>query len=74
MAMAIAIPLTSGLDTLPAIAFFLGPRFEISLSQSLALMNGDWTRITAYPVALVLLVLAVGSVFWFSISAHGRQT
>ena len=47
------------------IAFFLGPRFEISLSQSLALMNGDWTRITDYPIALALMVLAVASVTWF---------
>jgi putative tricarboxylic transport membrane protein len=47
------------------IAFFLGPRFEISLSQSLALTNGDWTRIINYPVALALIILAVISVFWF---------
>jgi|TARA_B110000091_G_scaffold214018_1_gene265439 putative tricarboxylic transport membrane protein len=47
------------------IAFFLGPRFEISLSQSLALMNGDWTRIVNYPIALALMALAVISVIWF---------
>ncbi|MCT4607625.1 MAG: tripartite tricarboxylate transporter permease [Pelagimonas sp.] len=47
------------------IAFFLGPRFEVSLSQSLALMNGDWTRIVNYPIALILLVLAVITVGWF---------
>ncbi|MEP2530396.1 tripartite tricarboxylate transporter permease [Shimia sp.] len=56
------------------IAFFLGPRFEMSLSQSLALMNGDWTRITNYPVALVLMALAGCSVFWFSTSARRSQT
>lgn len=47
------------------IAFFLGPRFEISLSQSLALMNGDWTQIVNYPIALALIALAVISVIWF---------
>lgn len=40
------------------IAFFLGPRFEISISQSLALTNGDLTRIVEYPVALALLALS----------------
>ncbi len=49
------------------IAFFLGPRFEMSLSQSLALMNGDWSRISNYPIALALLVLAVLSTGWFLI-------
>ncbi|MFT7530841.1 MAG: putative tricarboxylic transport membrane protein, partial [Gammaproteobacteria bacterium] len=47
------------------IAFFLGPRFEISLSQSLALMNADLTRIVDYPIALVLMALSVISLFWF---------
>ena len=47
------------------IAFFLGPRFEISLSQSLALMDGDWTRIVNYPIALVLLALAIISTICF---------
>ena len=26
------------------IAVFLGPRFEVSLAQTLALMNGEWLR------------------------------
>lgn len=47
------------------IAFFLGPRFEISLSQSLALMNGDWTQLVNYPIALALLVLAAVALWWF---------
>ncbi len=41
------------------IAFFLGPRFEISIAQSLALMNGDLWRIYQYPVAVALLVMSV---------------
>lgn len=47
------------------IAFFLGPRFEISLSQSLALMNGDWSQLVNYPIALVLIVLSVITMVWF---------
>ncbi|NKC11971.1 MAG: Tricarboxylate transporter family protein [Gammaproteobacteria bacterium] len=43
------------------IAFFLGPRFEISLSQSLALMNGDPTQVLQHPVAVILLVLSAVS-------------
>jgi putative tricarboxylic transport membrane protein len=41
------------------IAFFLGPRLEISLSQTLALVNGDPARLLEYPVALGLAALAV---------------
>lgn len=40
------------------IAFFLGPRFEISIAQSTSLMSGDWTRIVEYPIAVALLVLS----------------
>ncbi len=47
------------------IAFFLGPRFEISLAQSLALTGGDLTQIYRSPVAVLLLVLSVASVVWF---------
>lgn len=56
------------------IAFFLGPRFEISLSQSLALMDGDWTRVINYPIALVLLVLAVAAAFWFLARNSGDES
>lgn len=41
------------------IAFFLGPRFEISLSQTLALVNGDPANLLTYPVGLALMALAV---------------
>lgn len=40
------------------IAFFLGPRFEISLSQTLALLNGDPSRLVQYPIGLALAALA----------------
>ena len=41
------------------IAFFLGPRLEISLSQTLALLNGKPEKLLDYPVGLVLMALAV---------------
>ncbi|HSH40755.1 MAG TPA: tripartite tricarboxylate transporter permease [Arenicellales bacterium] len=45
------------------IAFFLGPRFEVSLSQTLVLVDGDPLALVDYPVALVLLALAVLSIW-----------
>lgn len=41
------------------IAFFLGPRLEISLSQTLALLNGDITRLLSYPFGIALMGLSV---------------
>lgn len=41
------------------IAFFLGPRLELSLSQTLALLNGDPLALLGYPVALALFALAL---------------
>ena len=40
------------------IAFFLGPRLEESLSQTLALLNGNAWALFNYPIALVLVALA----------------
>lgn len=47
------------------IAFFLGPRFEKSIAQSLALTNGDLSLMLKSPVAVALLVLSVVSFVWF---------
>jgi len=47
------------------IAFFLGPRFEISISQMLALTRGDLTQIIHSPVAVALLGLSVVSLVFF---------
>ncbi|MEY8841837.1 tripartite tricarboxylate transporter permease [Cribrihabitans sp. XS_ASV171] len=40
------------------IAFFLGPRLEISLSQTLALLNGDPLMLLNYPFGLALMLAA----------------
>lgn len=53
------------------IAFFLGPRFEISLSQTLVLIGGDPLLLVNYPVALVLLALALAALL--RLSLRGRQ-
>lgn len=47
------------------IAFFLGPRFEKSIAQSLALTDGDLTQVYQYPVAMALLLLSAISFVWF---------
>ena len=41
------------------IAFFLGPRFELSLVQTLIVTRGDLTRIFAHPIALAFLALSL---------------
>jgi len=46
------------------IAFFLGPRFEISLSQSLALLNGDPMALINYPFGLAMIVSAPVLAVW----------
>ena len=47
------------------IAFFLGPRFEKSIAQSLSLTNGDLSQVLNSPVAAALLILSLVSVIWF---------
>jgi putative tricarboxylic transport membrane protein len=49
------------------IGFFLGERFELTLSQSLNLIDGDIRILLHHPVALILFAMAFGSVYWFSI-------
>lgn len=43
------------------IAFFLGPRLEVSIAQSLALSGGDPAALLGHPVAIGLLLLSVVS-------------
>lgn len=46
------------------IAFFLGPRFELALSQTLNIIDGNVADLLGHPVALALLALAVLAAFW----------
>jgi putative tricarboxylic transport membrane protein len=55
------------------IGFFLGERFELTLSQSLNLIDGEPTLLMYHPIALVLVALAISSVYWFSIRPTKRK-
>ncbi len=56
------------------IAFFLGERFELSLSQSLNILDGDISILLSHPVALLLLILSGLSIFWFGSGRRGTGT
>ena len=55
------------------IGFFLGERFELSLSQSLNLIDGEPMVLLHHPVALGLLALAMASIYWFSVRPSIRK-
>jgi putative tricarboxylic transport membrane protein len=55
------------------IAFFLGPRFEVSLSQSLTMTRGDPLALINNPVALFLLVCAVLAIWWLGVAGPRRH-
>jgi putative tricarboxylic transport membrane protein len=46
------------------IAFFLGPRFELSLGQTATILRGDVFNIANHPVAVVLLIMSAFSIYW----------
>ena len=46
------------------IAFFLGPRFERSLSQALTIVDGNAADLLRHPLALALLLLSVVAAYW----------
>ncbi len=55
------------------IAFFLGERFELSLSQSLNLIDGNFMILLTRPVALILFFLAVFSAYWFGVRTSKKE-
>ncbi len=46
------------------IAFFLGPRFEMSLGQTLVLLDGNPANFLEYPVGIFFLALTLVSAWW----------
>jgi putative tricarboxylic transport membrane protein len=54
------------------IAFFLGPRFELSLSQTLGILGDDPVRMLDHPVGLGLLGLAVAAAWWMGVRQRRR--
>ncbi|MBW1997362.1 MAG: tripartite tricarboxylate transporter permease [Deltaproteobacteria bacterium] len=55
------------------IGFFLGERFELTLSQSLNLIDGELIVLLHHPIALALFALAFSSVYWFSVRPAKRN-
>jgi putative tricarboxylic transport membrane protein len=55
------------------IGFFLGERIELTLSQSLTLIDGDPKVLLSHPVALVLFGLAVAAVYMLGIRPTRRK-
>ncbi|MHA2938765.1 tripartite tricarboxylate transporter permease [Vibrio sp. RC27] len=49
------------------IAFFLAPRFELSLGQSATILRGDPLRLIHHPVALVLFAMSIFVIYWLNI-------
>ena len=49
------------------IAFFLGPRFERTLSQALTIIDGHLLDLVHYPIGLALLVLSIVSIYWMGV-------
>ena len=47
------------------IGFILGPMAELSLRQAMILTDGKLSSLQNHPVAVVFLILAVASVWWF---------
>lgn len=49
------------------IAFFLGERFELTLSQALNIIDGSPLVLLSHPVAIVLFAFAIGTAYWLGI-------
>ena len=46
------------------IAFFLGPRFELSMGQTATILQGDAANLINHPVAIALLMMSVFSIYY----------
>jgi putative tricarboxylic transport membrane protein len=55
------------------IAFFLGARFEQTLSQSLVILNGDPRAFLEHPLAVVLLLAAIAVAWAMGGRTRGRR-
>jgi putative tricarboxylic transport membrane protein len=49
------------------IAFFLAPRFELSLGQSAAILRGDPLRLVNHPVAMILFAMSLFAIYWINL-------
>ncbi|EPX81244.1 tripartite tricarboxylate transporter permease [Litoreibacter arenae] len=55
------------------IAFFLGPRFELSLGQTATILRGDVWNLANHPVAVVLFAMSIFSIYWLGIKKRRRK-
>ncbi|MQY43981.1 Tricarboxylate transporter family protein [Epibacterium sp. SM1969] len=55
------------------IAFFLGPRFELSLGQTATILRGDATNIFNHPVAVALLLMSAFSLYWLGFRSSKKS-
>ncbi|MEE9332812.1 MAG: tripartite tricarboxylate transporter permease [Granulosicoccaceae bacterium] len=55
------------------IAFFLGPRFELSLGQTATILRGDVSNIINHPIAIVLILMSVFSVYWLGFRSNKKS-
>ena len=55
------------------IAYFLGPRFEISLGQTATILGGDPSNLLKHPVALLLFAMSLFVIFWLGIKGRKNQ-
>ena len=55
------------------IAFFLGPRFELSLGQTATILRGDATNILNHPIAVVLILMSALSIYWLGFRGNKKS-
>lgn len=55
------------------IAYFLGPRLELSLGQTSIILRGDITRLINHPVALAFLIASVFTVYWLGVRRRRKS-
>lgn len=55
------------------IGFFLGERIELTLAQSLTIIDGDPRILLSHPIALFLFVLSIASVYWLGIRPSQKK-
>ena len=55
------------------IGFVIGPSFELSLRQSIALTGGDFTNLTNYPIAIGFGILTLVAVFGIAMRRRAKS-
>ena len=56
------------------IGFVIGPQFELSLRQSIIISSGDVSVLGKHPIALAIVVIALGAGLYFMRSGRERAS